>query len=85
MSSQQTKAAEPTPEQLLQMLDLQIAAQRSKRKGTARQRAALLAAGLLLILVAAGGALLLLVQLLEDLPRPAAGTPAVEMAVENSQ
>ncbi len=65
------------------MLDLQIAAQRSRRSGVARNRAALLTAGLLLILVAAGGALLLLVQMLEDLPRPAAGGPAA--VVENSQ
>jgi hypothetical protein len=67
----QTKSAEPTPEQLMQLLDLQIASQRAKRKGGRKHRATLLAGGLLFILAAAFAALFVLQQLAGDLHRSA--------------
>ena len=86
MSPQQNKSVQPTPEQLMQLLDLQIASQRAKRHSSGRNRAMLIVGGLLLIFIAAGGALMLLMQMMDDLPRPAAkGTPATEMTSGNSQ
>ena len=49
----QIKTDESTPEQLLQMLDLQIAAQRAKRKNLANRRAILIAVAVLLLMGAA--------------------------------
>jgi hypothetical protein len=68
---------EATPDQLLQMLDTQLAVARSKRGSTnPHSRLVLLVAGLLLILAACGAALLFLQQMLFDLPRPnAEGSP----------
>jgi hypothetical protein len=63
------ESAEATPEQLLQMLDAQLAVQRSQRTGSGRNRATILVAGILFIVVAAGAALLVLNQMLVDLPR----------------
>lgn len=56
-----------TPEQLLQMLDAQLAARRSQRAKTDRNRATVLAVGILFIVVSAGAALLVLNQMLLDL------------------
>jgi len=68
-----------TPEQLLQMIDLQLASQRSQRAQSGRNRATILVGGILFIIVIAGAALLVLDQMLMDLRpdgRPATATPA---------
>jgi hypothetical protein len=68
-----------TPEQLLQMIDAQLAAQRSQREQSGRNRATILVGGILFIVVAAGAALLVLDEMLMDLPRdkaPAASAQA---------
>ena len=71
---------EATPDQLLQMLDTQLAAARSKREtATPYSRGVLLVGGLLLILAACGAALLFLQQMLFDLPRPNAKDEAPQL------
>ena len=72
---------EATPDQLLQMLDTQLAAARSKR-GSAHphSRLVLLVGALLLILAGCGAALLFLQQMLFDLPRPSAEETPPRMA-----
>ncbi len=69
-----------TPEELLRMLDLQMAVQRAQRGTSGRNRAMLLVGGLLFIFIAGGLALLVLSQMLADLPhdarRPAAPAQA---------
>ncbi|MEI9892670.1 MAG: hypothetical protein WDN28_01815 [Chthoniobacter sp.] len=56
-----------TPEQLLQTLEAQLAAQRSQHAKSGRNRAIILVAGILFIVVAASGALLVLDQMLMDM------------------
>ena len=56
-----------TPEQLVQSLDSQLAAQRSQRARSGRNRATILVTGILFIVVAASAALLVLDQMLVDL------------------
>ena len=58
-----------TPEELLQIIDAQLAMQRALRGTGGRNRALLLAGGILFILIGAGVALLVLSQMLADLPR----------------
>ena len=73
------QTAQTTPEQLLQMLDTQLAMQRAQRGTGGRHRAMLLAGGVLFIIIAAGVALLVLAQMLSDLPardRHASAPPA---------
>lgn len=72
---------EAAPDQLLQMLDMQLAVVRSKR-GTAgpHSRVVLLVGGLLLILAGCGAALLFLQQMLFDLPRRSAEEIPTRMA-----
>ena len=62
----QTESEGATPEQLLLILDGQLASQRSHRKGASRNRAIILVVGVLFIVVAAGAALLVLDQMLAD-------------------
>jgi hypothetical protein len=67
----ETRNQDSTPDQLLELLDAQLAAARSKRGSpTSRSRVALLVGGLLFILVGCGAALLILQQMLSDLPHP---------------
>lgn len=67
--TQPTKSAEPTPEQLLKLLDLQIAANRAKRKESPGGRRTTIAMiGILLIILGTGAALLILQQVMADLP-----------------
>lgn len=66
-SMKETETQGATPEQLLQILDSQLAAQRSHHAGRSRNRAIILVVGLLFIVVAAGAALLVLDQMLADL------------------
>jgi len=73
------ETSESTPEQLLQMLEAQLAAQRSQRAQSGRNRATILVTGILFIVVAAGAALLVLDQMLVDLrqsDRPPMMAPA---------
>jgi hypothetical protein len=69
MNDEQNKSIEPTPDQLLRMLVVQIAAQRSKRTSTPQQRGAYLAAGVLIIIFAAFASLIVLSDLARNLPR----------------
>jgi hypothetical protein len=75
--SKETQSAGPTPEQLMQMLDLELSANRSQRTNANRNRAMILVVGVLFIVIAAGGAFLVLDQMLQDLrqngqvPQPA--------------
>ena len=72
---------EATPDQLLQLLDTQLAAARNKRRSTnPYSRVVLLVGGLLLILAGCGVALLFLQQMLSDLPRSIGEIPPAEHA-----
>ena len=81
---QQTKSAEPTPEQLLQLLDRQINSRRAKRNGVRKHRAVLLVGGLFLILGALFVALFVLQQMVSDFRQPKP-EQASELSVGNSQ
>jgi hypothetical protein len=63
----ETESPDATPEQLIKMLDAQMAAQRSQREKSGRNRATMLVAGVLFIVCAAGAALLVLQQMLTDM------------------
>jgi hypothetical protein len=65
----ETETSSLTPEQLLQVLDSQIAMSRARRKTSAANRMIFLVAGLLVILIGAAAALFLLTYLLEEMPR----------------
>ncbi|MEQ1860123.1 MAG: hypothetical protein ABMA13_09320 [Chthoniobacteraceae bacterium] len=64
-----TKSTEPTPEQLLKLLEMQIATKRARRRTTPRHRAAVVATALLLIVLGAVAALLILQQTVAEMPR----------------
>ncbi len=66
MSANETKTSEPTPEQLLKMLDLQMSKMRSKRANT-ESKVTIRVASILLVLTVAAGALFFLMTMLEDL------------------
>jgi hypothetical protein len=66
-AEKETESEGATPEQLMQMLDLQLNSHRSQRAGASRNRAIILVVGLLFIVAAAGAALLVLDQMLADL------------------
>ena len=72
----ETESPDATPEQLMQMLDLQLAAQRSQRAQPGRNRATVLVAGVLFIIAAAGAALLVLDQMLVDIKADKTAAPA---------
>lgn len=74
---------EATPEQLLQMLDAQLASQRSQKGVARRNRAIILVAGVLFIVVAAGAALMVLSQMLEDYRQNGSAAPAAVESREN--
>jgi len=65
--SKETETNAATPEQLLKILDTQLASQRSHRGVSSRNRAIILVVGLIFIVGAAGAALLVLDQMLADL------------------
>lgn len=64
---QQIETSQPTPEQLLRLLELQLAGERSKREARPRKRAMILVFGMLAIVVLAGLALMIAQQMLVDL------------------
>ncbi|HET6409024.1 MAG TPA: hypothetical protein VFG14_14145 [Chthoniobacteraceae bacterium] len=78
MKPDENKLEHPTPEQLLKLLDLQIAEQRKRKKSTAAKRAIILTVGMLIILGGLLGALLLFQQMTEDLPRSPKKQPAAQ-------
>ena len=67
MKENETNAS--TPEELLRILDLEIAARRSHREKGSRNRAIILVVGLLIIVMGGGAALLVLDQMLADMRR----------------
>ncbi|MEZ0256052.1 MAG: hypothetical protein ACAI37_12285 [Chthoniobacter sp.] len=75
----QTESPDATPEQLMQMLDLQLAVQRSHREQSGRNRATILVGGVLFIIVAAGVALLVLDQMLMDIKPDKAPAPSGQL------
>jgi hypothetical protein len=76
MKPDETKSDQATPEQLLKMLDDQIAIQRKRKKNTAARRAIFLTVGLLVILGGLLGAIMLFQQKVQDLPRSPKKAPA---------
>ncbi len=79
-TAKETETQGATPEQLLQILDSQLATQRSHRPNASRNRAIILVIGVLFIVAAAGAALLVLDQMLADLRQngPAASAERTE-------
>jgi len=78
MKPDETKSDQPTPEQLLKLLDVQIAEQRRRKKNSAGRRAILLAVGFIIIFGGLLAALLLFQYMSQELPRrPKQGTEAV--------
>lgn len=81
-AANETRTAQPTPEQLLKLLDSQLHLARAKRTATDRapRRVALLAGALLLIIGGCCAALLVLQHLLSDLQtREIAPNPQAEL------
>ena len=64
-----------TPEQLLRLLDAQLAAQRARRKKPGRNRAVFLVSSLLIIVAAAAVALMMLEEMLVNSPREGVRAP----------
>lgn len=73
---QDNKSPEPTPDQLLKLLDVQIEMQRQKRKVTSRNRAVFRIGGIFLIIVILLGALLILQFALNEVPHEGRSNPA---------
>ena len=68
MSAQKEAVNEAaTPEQLVQILERELASRRSHRPWTSRNRATILMVGVLFIMIAAGAAFLVLDHMLQDL------------------
>lgn len=82
--SKPSKTAEPTPEQLLKLLDVQIAMSRSRRKDTRRNRTAIAVGAILLIVVGALVAFLILQQMVSEMPH-SGRKPEVPVETRNSQ
>jgi len=66
-TADQTKSPEATPEQLMQLLDLQIALQKTRRKAGQKHRVTLLVGSVLLILAGLFVALMILQEMAGDL------------------
>lgn len=79
MNAQENKTSEPTPEQLLKILDLQMESMRSKRAHSTN-RNTIRAASILLVLLIAGGALVALMMMLNELRdrHPQTGSASAE-------
>jgi hypothetical protein len=69
MNAEQNKSNEPTPEQLMRLLDFQIEAQRARRAAIPQRGGMFVAAGLLFIIFAAVASLILLSDMIPNLPR----------------
>ena len=75
MNPDETKSDQPTPEQLLKLLDQQISEQRKRRKNTPARRALLLMVGFTIIFGGLLAALLLFQHMAQDLPRRPKNAP----------
>jgi hypothetical protein len=78
-SPQPSKPTEPTPEQLLKLVDVQIAATRARHAGRSRNRTVFAVVAVLVILFGALLALFVLQNMLTGLPRNA---PATELPAD---
>jgi hypothetical protein len=78
----QIESHQPTPEQLMQMLDLQLAGERAKRAGRSRNRAMILVFGVIGIIAAGGIALIVAQQMLMDLQQRGSGAPPLSSVWE---
>lgn len=76
MKPDETKSDQPTPEQLLKLLDLQIAEQRRRRKNTPARRAILLAVGFMIIFGGLLAAFLLFQYMAQEFPHHPKNAPA---------
>ncbi|MGB8168441.1 MAG: hypothetical protein WCF18_13170 [Chthoniobacteraceae bacterium] len=74
-AAKQIETRQPTPEQLLKLLELQLAQERSKRTHRSRNRAAILVVGIVSILAAAGVALIIAQSMLIELQNREATPP----------
>ncbi len=83
MNGKENKISEPTPEQLLKILDIGMQTMRSKR-GAQNTRNTIRVVSILLMLLILGGALAVLMYLLDDLREQRAGgrNPAPELGIE---
>ncbi len=81
---QKTEIAEPTPEQLLKLLDLQLARERGKRANKGRNRATVLITGMVVILAAVGVAVLVAQQMVNEV-RDHAKSGATAGVLEENQ
>ncbi len=82
-ATNQTETAQPTPEQLLKLLDVQLAGARGKRAGKSRNRATFLVAGILFIIAATGIALFVAGQLLAELQERGALRPSASQTEDS--
>jgi hypothetical protein len=72
---QEIESNPQTPEQLLQLLDIQLAAQRARRMKPERNRILFLVSSVLIIMAAAAIALMMLEQILVTAPREGSRAP----------
>jgi predicted metal-binding membrane protein len=73
--AQKTETCPPTPEQLLKLLELQLARERGKRGEKTRKRATFLVAGILFIVAAMGIALVVAQSMVAELKERGALRP----------
>ena len=66
----ETETISQTPEQLLQVLDVQIAMKRSQNQAARRNRAVFLTIGILVVVIGAAVAFMVLSQMVQEVPRP---------------
>jgi hypothetical protein len=66
----ETETFSPSPDQLLQLLDSQIAMKRMQNQAARRNRAIFLTIGVLVIVLGATAALLVLIQMVDEVPTP---------------
>lgn len=70
----ETENISPTPDQLLQILDAQIAMKRMQNQAARRNRALFLTVGILVIVIGAAAAFLVLSQMVQESPKSLGGT-----------
>ena len=80
---EEKKAAEPTPEQLLKLLELQLAETRLRRNATAGRRTTFRIVSVLILVLGAFGAVAVLMYMMEDLRASRQGGQPTEELAEN--
>jgi hypothetical protein len=78
----ETRSPEPTPDQLLQMLDLQLQSKRARRQQSQGSRTTFRLFSIILIVGGSGAALLFLQFILSDLPEKEPLSALSELVVE---